>query len=280
MWIDNTLAYKLIENAVGDVPDDPPYFSPESGFGEGSPPTWEDEYRSTILLLLSTLYLAVRDVAEDTTLTPEQRKTRINILIDGFRTQGEVRINQQLNTIYRLGEQAASAEILGVGLYPGRGMDAAVLEHALLQQRENLQHIANAIRDNAYGQINWQTLQKQYKVPAQFQFYVNMNAAFKDAKIRLDRMASYGATVAYSEGKLNVFREFEDQITLNWITRGDSRVCPTCNFYRDNNPYKPSEFPAPPHTGCRCYPSINVKDGGGDGMDLFVLPIADTLINP
>lgn len=276
---DETIVNKLLLNALGDGnPDDPPDFSPESGFGEGSPPPFEDEYRSTILLLLSTLYLAVRDVAEDPTLTPEQRKQRISVLVDGFRTEGEARIGQQLSAIYRLGEQAASQEILSIGLYPGRGMDERILQSALLQQRENLNAVANAIRDNVHGQINFQTLQGNYRVPEQFMFRVNVNQAFREGKIRLDRVASYGATVSYAEGKLNVFREFEDQILLDWVSRGDSKVCPTCRFYEEEGPYKPSLFPVPPHTGCRCYPRISVRGMNDNGMDLLVLPIADTLI--
>lgn len=275
MWIDERLVYKFLENAVGDSPDDPPDFTPESGFGEGTPPPFEDEYRSTILLLLSTLYLAIRDVAEDPNLTPEQRKQRINILTDSFKTEGEARINQILNNVYRIGENAASQEILSIGLYPGRGMDARILEYALQQQRENLISVANAVRDNVNGQINFQALHEQYKVPRDFRFKVNVNGAFKDAKTRLDRMASYGATVVYAEGKLNVFREFEDEIELDWVSRGDSKVCPTCRWYEANSPYKPSQFPVPPHTGCRCYPRITIL--GQDDKDLLLLPILDAL---
>jgi len=276
MWLHDKLAYKLLENAVGDNPDDPPDFTPESDFGEGTPPTWEDEYRSTILLLLSTLYLAIRDVAEDPTLTPEQRKQRINILTDSFKTEGEGRINQYLNNIYRLGENAASQEILSIGLYPGRGMDARILESALMQQRENLISVANAVKDNVNGQINFQFLQENYKVPEEFKFKVNVNNAFKDAKTRLDRMASYGATVVYAEGKLNVFREFEDQILLDWVSRGDSKVCAVCRFYESNGPYKPSMFPIAPHTGCRCYPMIHILRSNNN--DLLILPVLDALI--
>ena len=279
MWLDNRLVYKLLQNAVGDNPDDPPDFTPESGFGEGTPPQWEDEYRNTILLLLSTLYLAIRDVAEDPTLTPEQRKQRIQILTDSFKAEGESRINTQLQNIYRLGENTASQEILGVGLYPGRGMDARILESALMQQQENLVGVANAVRDNVNGQINFQSLQDNYKVPKQFKFKVDVNSAFRDAKTRLDRMASYGATVVYAEGKLNVFREFEDQILLDWVSRGDSKVCPTCRWYEENSPYKPSEFKIAPHTGCRCYPRISFQKGDGvNNNDLLLLPVLDTLI--
>ena len=279
MWMHDKLAHKLLENAIGNNPDDPPDFTPESDFGEGTPPTWEDEYRSTILLLLSTLYLAIRDVAEDTTLTPEQRKQRITVLVDGFRTEGEARISQQLQNIYRLGEQAASQEILSIGLYPGRGLDERIIRAALQQQEENLRFVANAIQDNIHGQINFQTLQNHYNVPEQFKFRVNVNQAFKEGKTRLDRMASYGATIAYAEGKLNVFREFEDDIKLDWVSRGDSKVCPTCRWYEENSPYKPSQFPVPPHTGCRCYPRVSLFRDGDNGMDLLVLPIADALIS-
>jgi len=154
-----------------------------------------------------------------------------------------------------------------------------MLRTALQQQQENLRFVANAIQDNIHGQINFQTLQGQYNVPEQFQFRVNVNQAFSESKIRLDRMASYGATVAYAEGKLNVFREFEDDITLDWVSRGDSKVCPTCRWYEENSPYKPSQFPCPPHTGCRCYPRISVRGKEDNGMDLLILPIADTLIS-
>ena len=277
MWIDNELAYKLFENAVGDNPDDPPDFSPESDFGEGSPPTWEDEYRSQMLLLLSTLYLAISDTVKNPTMKPEQMKTRINILIDGFITQSDGRISKEVMKIHKLGSQAASNEILSIGLYPGRRGDEAILRSILQQQQDNMKHVANAIRDNAYGQMNWKLLQDKYVVPKQFEFTPNVNQAFRDGRTRIDRMASYGATVAYAEGKLKVFREFEGEIMLNWMTRGDSRVCPVCMFYSDHNPYKPSEFPPPPHTGCRCYPVVAVEGQGSDGMDLFILPIADSL---
>ena len=276
MWIDNRLAYKLLENAVGDNPDDPPDFSPESDFGEGSTPTWEDEYRSQILLLLSTLFLAIRDTVKDPTMSPEQMRNRINILVESFVTQGEGRIGKDLSKINQIGRQAASQEILSIGLYPGTHGDERILRYILDQQRGNLRYVANAIRDNAYGQINWKVLQDQYKTPAQFKYNVNMNQAFKEGKTRLDRMASYGATAVYAEGKLTVFREYEDSILINWMTRGDSKVCPTCRFFADQNPYKPSEFPAPPHTGCRCYPTLATEDV--DGNDLLILPIIDTLV--
>lgn len=278
MWIDNKLAYRLLENMVGDDPDDPPDFSPESDWGEGPPPSFETEYRSNVLLLLSTLYLAVRDVAEDTRLSPEQRKTRITTLVDSFSNEASTRVNRQLNTIYTLGGQAASKEILALGLYPGRGMDESILRTAIMQQENNLMSVARMIKDNLHGQIDFQTLQNSYNVPEKFRFRVNPNSAFREGKTRLDRMASYGATVVYSEGKLNVFREFEDTIQLDWVTRGDSKVCPTCHFYQSNSPYKPSEFPAPPHTGCRCYPVVVEVNRGGDGTDLLALGIMDTLL--
>lgn len=277
MWIDDLLAYRLLENAVEDDPNDPPDFSPESDFGEGTPPTFEEEYRSQILLLLSILYLAIRDTLDDDKLTADQQKTRINVLVDSFTTQGENRISTELQKIYKLGGQAANQEVLSVGLYPRGGLDETRLRVILLQQKDNLRFVANAIRDNAFSQINWRVLQEQYKIPSQYKFTATINQPFREARTRLDRMASYGATATYSEGKLRVFREFEDQIMLNWITRGDSKVCGICRYYQDNSPFKPSEFPAPPHTGCRCYPSIATEGRGDDGMDLFVLPIIDNL---
>jgi hypothetical protein len=41
-------------------------------------------------------------------------------------------------------------------------------------------------------------------------------------------------------------------ILLDWISAGDSRVCPTCSGYEDNSPYTPEQVPAYPHGRCRC----------------------------
>jgi hypothetical protein len=41
---------------------------------------------------------------------------------------------------------------------------------------------------------------------------------------------------------------------LDWISAGDGRVCVTCSNYEANSPYSPQNYPATPHSKCRCVP--------------------------
>lgn len=61
--------------------------------------------------------------------------------------------------------------------------------------------------------------------------------------------AAYGAAMLAGFVRQNV------QL-LNFLTAGDTRVCPVCDEAEVNSPYTPATFPSLPiHPGCRCVPA-------------------------
>lgn len=58
-------------------------------------------------------------------------------------------------------------------------------------------------------------------------------------------------------------------VLLDWITAGDSRVCPVCSGYEDNSPYAPEDVPSYPHPACRC--SVDLASGSGSSSLLAAL---------
>lgn len=68
----------------------------------------------------------------------------------------------------------------------------------------------------------------------------------------------WALTTGLAQGALRLY-DSEGVTSVEWITAGDARVCPTCDSNEANGPYAPSAFPAcPDHPRCRCTPAADV----------------------
>ncbi|MEN6620855.1 MAG: hypothetical protein ABFD50_04845 [Smithella sp.] len=93
------------------------------------------------------------------------------------------------------------------------------------------------------------------------------NIAFDHQSRIADQMGMFGGTEAEKQGQLEAY--YNESVLIPWWTcedtdtcDSDGPVCDDCLQLRDEGPYRPDEFPEPPHYGCRC----------GPGDPIIILP--------
>lgn len=65
-------------------------------------------------------------------------------------------------------------------------------------------------------------------------------------------VVDWALSTGLSQGALDLYTS-EGVASVEWITAGDGRVCPTCESNGEDGPYPPSRFPGQPdHPRCRC----------------------------
>lgn len=94
------------------------------------------------------------------------------------------------------------------------------------------------------------------------------NTAFNHQSIIADKIGMFGSVEAEKQGQLDAY--YDEIVLIPWVTSEDDSVCGDCEDNKANGPYKPSEFPEPPHYGCRCGPGEPILLM--PGMDRELLP--------
>lgn len=70
-------------------------------------------------------------------------------------------------------------------------------------------------------------------------------------------VTDWALTTGLAQGALSLYAS-EGVTAVDWITAGDSRVCPTCDANEAGSPYLVSDFPSmPDHPRCRCASSAS-----------------------
>ncbi len=127
------------------------------------------------------------------------------------------------------------------------GIRDTYIQPLLNEQRFTLSNIFSELK----GQIRSKAEYLKNKfLEDKFEIKSNFDKAVK----RLKKMLSSGWWNAKGKGK-HLAREFlygRDSL-VNWVTRGDSRVCTECRALEDQNPHVLKEITYPPlHHRCRC----------------------------
>lgn len=78
-----------------------------------------------------------------------------------------------------------------------------------------------------------------------------VTSQFEDANA-VQYVVDVALSTGMNQGAIDLYRSEGVQL-MDFMTAGDGRVCPTCAFAEDNNPYNLDEVPQPPlHVSCRC----------------------------
>ena len=78
-----------------------------------------------------------------------------------------------------------------------------------------------------------------------------VTAQFEDANA-VQYVVDVALSTGMNQGAIDLYRQEGVQL-MDFMTAGDGRVCPTCAFAEDNNPYSLDQVPQPPlHVSCRC----------------------------
>lgn len=78
-----------------------------------------------------------------------------------------------------------------------------------------------------------------------------VSGQFEDANA-VGYVVDVALSTGMNQGTINLYRQEGVQL-MDFMTAGDGRVCPTCAFAEDNNPYSIDQVPQPPlHVSCRC----------------------------
>ncbi|BDZ68589.1 hypothetical protein [Methanobacterium ferruginis] len=78
------------------------------------------------------------------------------------------------------------------------------------------------------------------------------NIAFQNQSRIADQMGMFGGTEAEKQGELSAY--YNESVLIPWVPVGDANTCEDCLALEANGPYRPDEYPEPPHYGCRCWP--------------------------
>jgi len=78
------------------------------------------------------------------------------------------------------------------------------------------------------------------------------NISFSNQSRIADQMGMFGGVEAEKNGKLEAY--YNESVLIPWVTVGDDSTCEDCLELEAKGPYRPDEFPEPPHYGCRCEP--------------------------
>ncbi|MDY9922784.1 hypothetical protein [Methanobacterium sp.] len=78
------------------------------------------------------------------------------------------------------------------------------------------------------------------------------NIAFDHQSRIADQMGMFGGTEAGKQGQLEAY--YNESVLIPWVPVGDDSTCEDCLELEEKGPYRPDEFPEPPHYGCRCEP--------------------------
>jgi len=88
------------------------------------------------------------------------------------------------------------------------------------------------------------------------------NIAFSNSQRIQESIGLFGAVEGQKQGQLNTWKALQDSgtnVMIPWETEGDERVCGECSDL-EGQLFLPSDYPEPPHFGCRCMPGDPVID--------------------
>lgn len=270
--VDNRLLNHLLMEAAGPDPDTPPTFTPQEGYGEGTPSKEEMDYREEMLLLLGLLFVSIRDIQKGVG-SGYNKAGRIEEAINDWMANAKQVLDRSLDSNHYAGVQEAERQLLAKGINPTGAVMRKAYYDIISQQHLNLESVGRELSDRLRNNLAIITSESNFKVPKSAKTQFNINNYFKRAQTRIDRMATYGSTAAFIEGQMAGYYDWQNVLLYEWETAGDKRVCKTCQMYASGGPYRMSQFPFIPHPGCRCRAVISERVPQDMGM---FLPLALT----